>query len=182
MNKLIHQKQFELKEQKELSQCTFKPKTNNYNAKNNIIVNNEKGIYDRSLQWKKRKNEKIDKGKSNKIREDEGHSYKPQLNSNISNNQIIFDQRKSLLNDQAARNYMVRLENARNDVLNKKEILEKANFKKNKWSQRSLSVMRSSSQENIYDINSSIINLHNDLHNINLEKEENKENNLNILY
>lgn len=58
VSKLINQKNNELREQKELSECTFKPKVNKLNRKNSMGEFEQKGIYDRAINWKKRKNEK----------------------------------------------------------------------------------------------------------------------------
>ena len=59
VNKLINQKNSELREQKELSECTFKPRTNSSFKKSSVGKEfDEKGIYDRAINWKKRKIEK----------------------------------------------------------------------------------------------------------------------------
>ena len=58
VTRLINQKNMELREQKELSECTFKPKTNKFNRKSSVRDFEEKRIYDRAINWKKRKIEK----------------------------------------------------------------------------------------------------------------------------
>jgi hypothetical protein len=58
VTRLINQKNMELREQKELSECTFKPKTNKLNRKSSVRDFEENRIYDRAINWKKRKIEK----------------------------------------------------------------------------------------------------------------------------
>ena len=60
VNRLMYQKNNELKEQKELSQCTFRPKTNtNYRRADNVVVRNDNiDTYNRNIYWKSRNIEK----------------------------------------------------------------------------------------------------------------------------
>ena len=58
VNELINQKNSVIREQKELLECTFKPKTNNINRRKSEQILEQRDIYDRAINWKKRKIEK----------------------------------------------------------------------------------------------------------------------------
>jgi len=177
--KLINQKNSELKDQKEMSECTFKPKTNllKKNVKEEF---EEKKIYDRAISWKKNKIEKIDRHKAAQMRVDD-NAFKPQL---YKPNSQIFDPKKNLMNDFSSRNFMMRLENARVEEKTKKEILSKGGKITSKWVQKPMGQIRSVSQGDLIssnmninlDMHSSNIgdvikNLHNELHNFNIDEE-----------
>jgi len=171
-----------LKEKKELSECTFKPKTNAH-KKIRIDESEEKKIYDRAISWKKRKIEKIDRDKAAQSREIENMAFKPQL---YKPNSMIFDPKKNLLNDFSSRNFMMRLENARNEEKIKKDIICKGGKTNNKWVPKPMSHNRSVSQGELLNTNMNINmdmmnsnigdvikNLHHELHNFHVEDEEN---------
>ena len=103
VQKLMFVKNNDFKEKKELSECTFKPRTNSANLlliKKDFskIEENEKNMYDRSLNWKKKTSDKYkylifrihrEKIIQNKTKEE--CSFKPQvyLNLKISSIQLI---------------------------------------------------------------------------------------------
>jgi hypothetical protein len=136
---LIYEKNNELKMMKEMSECTFRPRTNSleYLRTAKEITTNEyikksddlKNLYERSTFWKKIKNEKyiypcknsIDRFKSLKSRND-APTFKPKVHAT---NPEIFNPKKNLVNDYITRNYMMRLQKARKEEQIKKSIILK---------------------------------------------------------
>lgn len=58
VSRLINQKNSILRDQKELSECTFRPKINCMYLMKTVHNLDQHGVYDRAINWKKRKIEK----------------------------------------------------------------------------------------------------------------------------
>jgi hypothetical protein len=125
VNRILYHKNEELKQQSELQKCTFIPKVNKLNENKfsnlSILLKNTK-IYNRTMLWKYRNNDKITKNKGEIQRETIDHAFSPQLNNSDLN--IIFDNNKTVLNDMSARGYIVRQAKAREVEVEKKKRLE----------------------------------------------------------
>jgi len=129
LNKMIFQKNYEVRAYKELEECTFQPRTNSteFLKKRESITeylrHNEDTFYQKNLYWKNLKNENLERARHTKIRK-EGFSFKPSINLSKFSKKQVFDQKKNVSNDYVAKIYFNRLENAR-----KEEQLKKKDFK-----------------------------------------------------
>jgi hypothetical protein len=83
INRIMYQKNEELKVQNELEQCTWKPHLNKLNKKmeeNLKLITKDTKIYNRSMNWKFKNKERISKSKSIRQRDDLDNPYKPNVN------------------------------------------------------------------------------------------------------
>jgi len=170
VNKLIFLKNHEIKEKQQLSECTFLPRTNS--ARKIEVRKTQDKFYDRAIHWKKTKEERKEKDKTNLKKEAENCTFKPKVNSrNIDN---IFNAKYNILNDYGARTYMLRLQNARKEDNQKKSkfILTTKNFDKlqrRRYCTRSVSADRTGFSGVRGNLQRSIKNLHDELHTMTLE-------------
>jgi len=176
VNKLIFLKNREVKAKDDLSECTFTPRTNStkkIDSKNCTTREKEK-LYNRTLKWKKKKEEQIDKEKILAKKDDDDCTFKPNL-LNMKNINTIFDMKSSVMNDFSARNYMLRLQAARKQEKEKKSrlVTTTKNFERMRMRRyvRSVSADKAGfSTTGKRTMQSSIRNLHDELHTLTLER------------
>jgi hypothetical protein len=80
INRIMYHKNEELKIQKELKNCTWKPELNKRCGKleeNLKIIMKDTKIYNRGVRWKVQTNQKINRSKSELLREAVEHTFKP---------------------------------------------------------------------------------------------------------
>ena len=84
VNTIMYQKNEELKIQNEMKECSWKPKLTKINKKleeNIKIFTRDTKIYDRSIQWKIKTEQKINRSKSELQRENIENTFKPSVRS-----------------------------------------------------------------------------------------------------
>jgi len=178
VQQLMIKKNQEYKEQIDLSKCTFKPKLNRTNNDNKDF--NEKGVYERNFNFLKKKGEKLEKFKAEIGKKYENFSFRPNISA--PKNEVVFNPKKSVVNDSLTRNYLIRLKNARVKKLEKDQP-KKSHAKLNKSINTALTshrkyINKSASADNslIYNnepmnFKNNVHNLHNDLFNFDLTIE-----------
>jgi len=150
-DKLKLQKTQEEKEEKILSQCTFKPQTISNIGKNEKPFDG-KEFYEKTVGWKQKQQEKVEKVKTDKEKKQALYSFKPEIHG--ANKDILFNPKKNIdKSEKNTKKFMDRLENARTEEVKKKERYD--NLGKVKAS--AASHMRNSSQEIITQGNNNII-------------------------
>jgi len=171
VNKLIYLKNNEVKKKEEMTECTFAPRTNSMGK---IIPNKKVNFYHKTIQWKKKNDEQKDKEKIFGRKDTDDCTFHPKVNTNNMSN--LFDMKNNILNDFSTRNHMLRLENMRKLEKEKKsrlvtttknfEIMQKRRYVRSVSADKT-GFLRTGGKKNFQ---SSIRNLHDELHALTLER------------
>jgi hypothetical protein len=111
INKILFSKNEELKMKKEVSECTWKPKTNekikNGNEKSKVYYDKSVKLIDRVVKWKKKKEQKAARSRSQAKTD---CTFKPEINT--SNYRDLFNNDQAF--SRADTKYLYRMNKARN--------------------------------------------------------------------
>jgi len=170
VNKMVIQKNIELKEKRMMSTCTFKPKTNITKSLKNSPSRkpHHTSVFERNDFWLRNKKEKLEKTMNEK-KNNKNH-HQPKLNR--KDMKQVYNPENTILNDFTARSYLIRQEKAR---INAKEKSERQHYHIKNNDFRKYKRICSASADNsvVYDeadhIQTSIKHLHNELHSITYE-------------
>jgi len=108
------------KEDKIMSQCTFKPQTIASFGKKDKHLSGEE-FYEKEIEWKNKQKEKIEKVIADKKKKEVIYSFKPETRTTSKG---LFNPKKNIdKNNKNTKKFMERLENARTEEVKKKERL-----------------------------------------------------------
>jgi len=162
-DKIKIQKGQEEREEKIMSQCTFKPKIRGTGGQKDKHISIDE-FYEKSVEWKNKQKEKIEKFKVDSKKKEIVYTFKPEIHVSSKN---LFNPKKNIdKNDKNTKKFMERLENARTEDTKKKEKVSSNG--KNKVPQK-LNYSVDKLPHNQEKLNNVVKNLRNKLQEIRLE-------------
>jgi len=123
-DKINQQKKIQEKEEKLLSECTFKPRTISALGKDpNEKPATGKQFYERTVNWKKKMQENVEKEKTESLKKEVVYKFKPEIH--VPKKETLFDPKKNIdKTNKVTKKFMDRQENARTEEVKKKERYE----------------------------------------------------------